>query len=425
MLRDVKDELSLNQSTDDIRSNLDVSQDPASNLVVVSATAPTAEESATLANATAETVADITNRETRKRYHKLADKLRDQSARLGDRLPENFDQLSRAEQGSFQNILRQQQVLGEQAARLDALSTVSEIAEVTEKASPPKTPASPKLLESTLLGAVFGLLIGLVAARIAESLDRKLRSSDEAQALVPYPLVGGVVAGAIGNVPVGGDPEEDSAQLDSFRMLRNNVRFLGGKEPPKSILVTSPLPEEGKTTVAVGLAVAAAASGLTTLLFEADLHRPVHAERLGLRPEPGLAEFLRDELPPEEVLQVFEFADPALQRSAGHGAEPTESALACFTAGHLGVLSAEVLGSGQFSELVQTVVGAYDLVIVGSRSVARRPRDAADRAARRRSRALRSTRSDNRRATDERSRGVGASPGEAHYAGGHGPVPRR
>ncbi len=213
---------------------------------------------------------------------------------------------------------------------------------------------------------MFGLLIGLVAARIAESLDRKLRSTDEAQALVPYPLVGGVVAGAIGNVPVGGDPEEDSAQLDSFRMLRNNVRFLGGKEPPKSILVTSPLPEEGKTTVAVGLAVAAAASGLTTLLLEADLHRPVHAERLSLRPEPGLAEFLRDELPPDDVLQVFEFVDPALQRSAGNGEEPTESVLACLTAGHLGVLSAEVLGSGQFSDLVNTVVGAYDLVIIDS-----------------------------------------------------------
>jgi Mrp family chromosome partitioning ATPase len=148
-------------------------------------------------------------------------------------------------------------------------------------------------------------------------------------------------------------------------MLRNNLRFLGGDSPPRSILVTSSLPEEGKTTVAIGLAHAAAASGLQTLLIEADLHRPVHADRLGLRPSPGLADYLRGGVSPQEVLQVHEFVDPAIARASnGSESDVKESTLACLTAGTLGTLSTEAVGSERFADLLSKVARAYDLVVV-------------------------------------------------------------
>ena len=369
VLRRVQDQLDLDQTVEEARQNISVSQDPASNLLLIEGTGGTGAEAADLANATAYAVASITDRETQNRYTRLADKLREQSDELGDKLPDDFEQLSQTEQQAYQNVVHQQQVLGEQAARLDALGTVSDIAQVTERATVPSSPDSPKPFRSGLLGGIVGLLIGVLAAKVAESLDRRLRRPEDALEAVGYPLAGALPKDALGSVPVAEAPtQEEVARMDAFRMLRNNLRFLGGKNPPRSIVVTSPLPDEGKTTVAVGLALAAAASGLKVLLVEADLHRPVHAQRLGLRAAPGLADYLREGLRPKDVVQTYDFVDPAVlsQSANGASAEAPRSRLVSITAGNLGLLSAEVIGSEQFAEVLATVRKVYDLVVVDS-----------------------------------------------------------
>jgi non-specific protein-tyrosine kinase len=150
-------------------------------------------------------------------------------------------------------------------------------------------------------------------------------------------------------------------------MLRTNVRFLASKdaEPPRTVLVTSALAEEGKTTVAMGLALAAAAGGLNTLLIEADVHRPVHAKRLGLNPGPGLTDYLVDGLTPDRVLQVHTFADPAAHSMNGHSNGRTPK-LTCITAGNVGSFSGDALGSQRFAEMLAEVRQVYDLVVIDS-----------------------------------------------------------
>jgi Mrp family chromosome partitioning ATPase len=368
VLRRVKNELGLKESTEAIRSDIAAEQDPTSNLVIVTGEASTAQGAADLTNATANAIAVVTNRDARQRYSDLAARLRQQSNQLGEKLPENFESLSEAGQSAFQNIVRQQQVLGEQAARLEALSTVSDLVQVIEPATTPSSPSSPKPLRSGVLGLIVGLVIGLIAAWVARSLDRRLRRTEEVEEVLGFPLVGAIARGKLGGSPVGTSPDEEHvARMDAFRMLRNNVRFLGGSDPPRSILVTSSLPEEGKTTVSIGIALAAAASGLRTLLVEADFHRPVHADRLGLSPGPGLADYLRGGVDPHDVLQIHRFVDPAVAyASNGSEGQLTEAALVCLTAGNLGTLSTEVIGSGRFSEFISKVQRAYDLVVIDS-----------------------------------------------------------
>jgi len=95
------------------------------------------------------------------------------------------------------------------------------------------------------------------------------------------------------------------ADLETFRILRKNVDFLGRDEDLKVVAVTSPLPEEGKSTVAAWYAYASALVGKRTILVECDFRRPVSAARLGFDPEPGLSEYLAGEAQPQEVLRTM------------------------------------------------------------------------------------------------------------------------
>jgi capsular exopolysaccharide synthesis family protein len=245
---------------------------------------------------------------------------------------------------------------------------VTQLAEVTERASIPAVPTSPKPIRNAVFGGALGLVLGLVVTGLLEALDRRLRRPDEVAALLDLPVVGAVAEASMGGVPVADIPaEEHVAGMDAFRMLRTNMRFLDVDDPPRTILVTSPLPGEGKTTVSLGIALAAAASGQRTLLVEGDLQRPVHATRLGLEPQPGLTDFLDGAASPQQILQTKEFTDPvAALRTNGAGPEAAASRLICITAGQLTSLSGESLGSKRFAEFLAEVRAVYDLVVVDS-----------------------------------------------------------
>jgi non-specific protein-tyrosine kinase len=156
--------------------------------------------------------------------------------------------------------------------------------------------------------------------------------------------------------------------MNAFRILRTNLRFLDVDKPPVSVLVSSSMAEEGKTTVAVGLALAAAAGGdRNVLLVEADLHRPVHSERLGLKESPGIADYLSGSAGPNEVVQTLEFVDPAQGAASDKNGEgPVRSRLSCITAGSRTPWPAELLSSERFKDFLDKVSKVYDLVVLDS-----------------------------------------------------------
>jgi Mrp family chromosome partitioning ATPase len=186
------------------------------------------------------------------------------------------------------------------------------------------------------------------------------------------PVLGRVGATALGSAGLAsnGAVPLTPADFEAFRMLRTNLAFFESEAPLKSVLVTSGLANEGKSTVAASLAGAAAAAGQSVLLVEADLRRPVLSRRLGLVRSPGLAEYLAGAAAPQEVLQTCEvrqdrgFGGP-MAGSNGHDAV-TGPFLVCIAAGELPADPAGLLASNRCREFLAKVSKAYDLVILDS-----------------------------------------------------------
>ena len=151
--------------------------------------------------------------------------------------------------------------------------------------------------------------------------------------------------------------------MDAFRILRANIEFLAAAQDLKVLLVTSCLPEEGKSTVAASLAYASAIAGHRTLLVECDFRRPSLAPRLGLCPRPGLVEFLCDEAHPHEIVHTISTAQP----SANGDIPPVDTnLLSCILAGQATANPTEFLGGRRFHDALQEMRSVYDVIVLDS-----------------------------------------------------------
>lgn len=365
VMAEIKRNLNLSDSLDQIRSKLSVSQDQQSNFVNMQATASTASGAATLANTAANAVADVSNSAVRRQYATIAQRdSSEASTLLAPLAARNYGRLSPHDKATFQAITQEAAQLDELAARLLAFSKAVTVAQVTSPATVPSSPDGPHPVTNALLGAIVGLVLALIATSILESVDRRVRRPDEVEAVTGLPYVGALPDGALGRTPGG---KGDAASIAAFRMVRTNLRFLastGDARELRSILVTSPASGEGKTTASLGLALSAAAAGLNTLLIEADVHRPVHARRLGLSSAPGLADYLRGEHSPREILQTYSFVDPSPGNSNGGSSNGAAHTLTCITAGKNPSVVAPRLGGERFSHVIGEVTQVYDLVVI-------------------------------------------------------------
>lgn len=169
-------------------------------------------------------------------------------------------------------------------ARPDARITIADDAEL------PAAPVSPRPLLNLALGLVAGLIAGTVAAVSRELTDTSVRSVPSLRE-----AAGSAALGVIGldrrltgrSLVIRGD----SPQAEAFRLLRTNLNFAGGGLP-RSVVVTSPLPEEGKSMVACNLAVSLAECGWRVVLADADLHGSHLADSLGVEGSAGLSDVL-------------------------------------------------------------------------------------------------------------------------------------
>ncbi len=258
-------------------------------------------------------------------------------------------------------------------ATLQTLAGNARPASLAQSATVPAGPSSPRPIRSTGFGALIGLILGLGLAFVRDTLDRRLRDSGEIQEMLSLPVVGRVRAEAMGNaayVGNGGGQMTDQ-DIESFRVLRANIEVLDLDGPPKSILVTSPLPQEGKSTVAASLAAANAAAGKRTLLLECDLRRPCLSDRMSIDRSPGLSDYLAGQATPAEVLQVVALSDAAVPNGNGAGgagvplsADTETGQLVAISAGTRSARPAELLASERFRTFLQEITAAYDTVVI-------------------------------------------------------------
>lgn len=170
---------------------------------------------------------------------------------------------------------------------------------------------------NVVLGALLGLLLGVGAAFFLEYLDRTVRTSADIEGLLGIPVLGIVprlrrIAAAETEpadrgrkappLVVAQDPMDPAAE--AYRNLRMNLSFMStDEEPLRSILFSSPGPDEGKSTTAVNYAVMMAQQGERVLLVDADLRRPTMHRSLDILREPGLTNLLVDDAEPREAVR--------------------------------------------------------------------------------------------------------------------------
>jgi len=341
-----------------LRAMLATSVDQSSTLVTVQATANEKTFAAALANEVARGAVTIQKNTERKRY-----------ARTAERVERQYEDLRTQGKSDTRTDVALATLL-DRIATLRTLSVNATPSRLAESASVPSSPASPKPLRSTIFGGLIGLMLGIGIAFARDSLDRRLRDSTEIQETLGLPVVGMVRIEALGNaayLPNGRGPMPDQ-DVESFRILRTNLEFLDVDNPIKSVLVTSPLPEEGKSTVASSLAAANAAAGKRTLLVECDLRRPSLPERLSINRSPGLSDYLAGQASAREILQIITLSEGEIAsngRARDVPAVPTAAGkLVVIAAGSQSVRPAELLGSQRFRRFLEQVAAAYDSVII-------------------------------------------------------------
>lgn len=155
---------------------------------------------------------------------------------------------------------------------------------------------NPKI--NLLIGLLSGLILGLGLAFLREALDKSVKSSEDLQRLTGLPVLANIphakrsmlkhlskISSKIPNAPV----------AEAYRILSANIRFMAGKQNERVMLITSILPDEGKSTTASNIACSYAQMGLKVLLIDADLRKPSLHEKLGLANHTGLGDFLAGE----------------------------------------------------------------------------------------------------------------------------------
>jgi len=180
---------------------------------------------------------------------------------------------------------------------------------IVDVARVPTAPSGPNLLRNLGFALALGLSTGIGLAFLLEGMDNTVRTPEQAQTISALPSLGMIPLGSRSTREIGSREKlalassKEAVELvtksrprsqmaESYRALRTSLllTFAGG--PPKVILITSALPEEGKTTTSVNSAIVLAQKGTRVLLIDADLRRPSIHKTLGMGPKIGLSNVL-------------------------------------------------------------------------------------------------------------------------------------
>jgi capsular exopolysaccharide synthesis family protein len=248
--------------------------------------------------------------------------------------------------------------LKSRAASLQVLAQLQgSTLQFAQPATPPTAPSSPKTKVDTVVGGFLGLLLGLAIAFGLERFDRRVRDPSDLEEAYRLPLVGVVPESpALRNQGARGSEKAalPAREAEVFALLRAHIRYFNVDRRLRVIVIVSAAPQDGKSTVARNLTLAAASAGDRVLLLEADLRRPSAAKALGISQSPGLAGVLLDGIPLEEATQSAEVP-------VGHH---TVSVDVLVAGGILPPNPAQVTESHAMEALLDDARSTYDLVVI-------------------------------------------------------------
>ncbi|MFZ5453722.1 MAG: GumC family protein [Thermodesulfobacteriota bacterium] len=224
-------------------------------------------------------------------------------------------------------------------------------------ATVPTVPDSPRKFRNLLLAAVLGIVFGAAVALGLESLDTTLKTPDEVEEWLEIPnlaMISHIEVPAQTANADGGPPElvvhsgTQPLVSEAYRGLRTSILFSSPGQAPKTLLVTSTLPLEGKTLTAANLATAMAKAEPQVLLVDADLRRPTLHQLFQVEREPGLSNFLVGDT---EELPLMETPVPGLF---------------LVTCGHIPPNPSELLHSERMGEFLSRAQERFSRVVIDS-----------------------------------------------------------
>jgi capsular exopolysaccharide synthesis family protein len=222
-----------------------------------------------------------------------------------------------------------------------------------ESAALSDSPIFPSLTTALTVGALVGLGAGVAFALMRTASDQRIRGAADVEARTDLPVVGSIPVASVAagtrllDASTAGAKGSGFAVSEALRALRTNLQFMDVDNPPRVIVVTSPLPGDGKSTIACNLALTLAEGGKTVVLVDGDLRRSTVAETMGLPGGAGLTDVLAGRVGIAEVLQ----------RTARW---PNMFVL---TAGSTPPNPSEVLGSERMHKLVQDLAKHATVII--------------------------------------------------------------
>ncbi|HSE34390.1 MAG TPA: polysaccharide biosynthesis tyrosine autokinase [Pyrinomonadaceae bacterium] len=247
---------------------------------------------------------------------------------------------------------------------------------VVDYASEPDTPVGPRRLQSVMIALVLSLAFGVALALFLEYLDDTVKSPEDVErglrlpALAVIPLAGRSARQRL--MPFAGkqqhtngngtgrelllNAEGPTVEAEAYRHLRTSVLLSTPGRQPRTLLVTSSVPSEGKTTTVVNMATVLSQTDAKVLVIDADMRRPRLHHVFGMENRAGLSSLLSSEITADELLSVVN----------RYG----ESNIYLLSSGPIPPNPAELLGSDQMRTLIARASSEFKYVIVDSPPIA-------------------------------------------------------
>ncbi|MEU8245986.1 polysaccharide biosynthesis tyrosine autokinase [Nonomuraea sp. NPDC048916] len=218
---------------------------------------------------------------------------------------------------------------------------------VVDKAEIPKEPVSPVPMLNILVALMVAMVAALGSLILRERLDTTIKSFDVLQRTSRSSTLGiiGYERDARRH-PLIVRRSGRSSRAEAFRSLRTNLQFIGVDRQPKSLVITSCLPNEGKSSTSSNLAITLAQAGWRVLLVDGDLRRPRIPDYLGIEGGTGLTDVLIGKARLDDVIQTW--GEPRLYVLPSGQTPPNPS---------------ELLGSQGMRQVLDQLVRDYDIVI--------------------------------------------------------------